>query len=244
MDLPPKTLPFSLPDKGEYWYEFDEELNGFHIKIPHGELFYSECFFDEKVSDRSIEYFLENNTNDGQTADWGEFDKDKLSQVKFKNIDWQHDKIVLYGKDVFLPRYSAWYADSDKPYTYSGLTLQPKQWNKGLLFIRDKVNEVAGVHFNSVLMNWYRDGEDHISWHTDAEPELGINPVIASVTFGEPRDFILRKNDTLEKVTIPLKHGTVLIMKGEVQHFWRHSVPKRKRIKKARFNLTFRVVNH
>ncbi len=237
-------LPFILPEKKGYSHEFNEELNGFNIKIPNGELFYSEQFFNKKISDRSIEYFLENDTNDYTSVNWRETDKEKLLKIRFKNIDWQHDKLNMYGKEVYLPRYSAWYGDSGKPYTYSGLTLQPKKWNKGLLYIKHKIEEVTKIHFNSVLLNWYRDGEDYINWHADNEKELGGNPIIASVNFGEIRDFVIRKNDKSEKITIPLKHGTLLIMRGEMQHFWQHSVPKRKKVKEARFNLTFRDINH
>jgi hypothetical protein len=162
------VLPFEVPDKQDYSWEWNEEFRGFDIKIPNGELFYSEHFFDKKVSDRSIEYFLENDTNNWRTVNWTDVSGDRLSKVQFKNIDWSHDKLMMYGKEVYLPRYSAWYGDSDKTYTYSGLTLQPKKWNKGLLFIKDKIDKVAKVHFNSVLMNWYRDGDDYINWHTDA----------------------------------------------------------------------------
>jgi alkylated DNA repair dioxygenase AlkB len=94
-------------------------------------------------------------------------------------------------------------------------------------------------------MNWYRDGEDYISWHTDAEKELGNNPVIGSVNFGATRDFLIRRDsDNSEKLKIPLKNGTLLIMKGQLQHFWQHSVPKRVKVKELRFNLTFREIKH
>ncbi len=238
-------LPFKLPNKDGYYSEWIEKLNGFIISIPNGELFYSEYFFDKKISDRSIEYFLENETNDWKTANWRSLDKEQLSNVKFKNINWHHDKLNMYGKQVFLPRYSAWYGNSDKPYTYSGLTLQPNTWNKGLLFIKEQIDKIAKVEFNSVLMNWYRDGEDYINWHTDAEKELGKNPVIGSVNFGETRRFLIRRNDDNKiKLEFPLKHGTLLIMSGELQHFWQHSVPKEKKIKNSRFNLTFRVIKN
>ena len=238
-------LPFDLPNKEGYSYEWNDTLNGFVILIPNGELFYSEHFFDKKISDRSIEYFLENETNDWKSADWRSLDKEELSKIKFKNINWHHDKLNMYGKQVFLPRYSAWYGNSNKPYTYSGLTLQPNTWNKGLLFIKEQIEKIAKVEFNSVLMNWYRDGEDYINWHTDAEKELGKNPVIGSVNFGETRRFLIRRNDDNSvKLEFPLKHGTLLIMSGELQHFWQHSVPKEKKVKKSRFNLTFRVINH
>lgn len=236
-------LPFEIPNEDGYSVQWNEDLNGFDITVPHGKLFYSESFFDKKISDRSVEYFLENNTNNWKTIDWRSIEKEALNNIEFKNIDWNHDKIKMYGKEIYLPRFSAWYGDSDKPYTYSGLTLQPKKWNKGLLYIKQAISKVSGVNFNSVLMNWYRDGEDYLNWHTDAEKELGINPIIGSVNFGEERDFIIRLNDKSSKITIPLKHGTFLLMSGELQHFWQHSVPKRKKIKGSRFNLTFRVIN-
>lgn len=239
------NLPFNFPKEEGYSYMWDEKLNGFLIKVPNGELFYSEHFFDKNISDRSVEYFLENETNDWKKVNWRSLDKEQLSDVKFKNISWQHDKLNMYGKEVFLPRYSAWYGDSDKPYTYSGLTLQPKPWNKGLLFIKDQIDKIANVKFNSVLMNWYRDGEDYINWHTDAERELGRNPVIGSVNFGATRRFLIRRNDNNSiKLEFPLKHGTLLIMSGELQHFWQHSVPKELKVKEPRFNMTFRVINH
>lgn len=238
-----KKLPFDLPSKSSYSYEWDEANQGFIIHIPNGELFYAEYFFDKKISDRSVEYFLENYTNDWRTANWRNFDKENLDKVKFKNINWHHDQVKMYGKAIFLPRYSAWYGDSDKPYTYSGLTLQPKPWTKGLLYIKEKIDTVAGIHFNSVLMNWYRDGEDYINWHTDAEKELGKDPIIGSVNFGATRRFQLRRiDDNGEKIEIPLKHGTFLLMRGQTQHFWQHSVPKEKKVKESRFNLTFRII--
>lgn len=238
-----KRLPFQLPNKEGYFYEWNESDNGFDISVPNGQLFYSERFFDEKISNRSMEYFLENDSNDWQSADWRESDGELLSTIKFRNIRWQHDKLLMYGKEVFLPRYSAWYGDDDKPYTYSGLTLQPNKWNKGLSYIKEKLSNVSQVEFNSVLMNWYRDGDDYIGWHSDSEKELGRNPVIASVNFGESRDFLVRRNDDKsEKLVIPLGHGTLLVMKGELQHYWEHSIPKRKNIKKCRINLTFRVI--
>ncbi len=242
---PQPQLPFNLPNEEGYSACWNENLNGFDIVVPHGKLFYSEHFFNEKISNRCVEYFLENNTNDWQTVDWSEIGQNKIDEIDFINIKWHHDKLKMYGKEVYLPRISAWYGDSDKPYTYSGLTLQPKPWNKGLLYIKEQIDKVAGVEFNSVLMNWYRNGEDYINWHTDAEKELGENPVIGSVNFGEERDFVIRLNsDHKKKVSIPLRHGTFLLMAGELQHFWQHSVPKRKKVKKSRFNLTFRVINH
>jgi alkylated DNA repair dioxygenase AlkB len=236
-------LPFKLPNEDGFHCEFNPELNFYIIKIPNGEIIYAEHFFNKKISDRSLEYFLENDSFNWKTANWREYDKKQLEKVKFKNINWHHDKLNMYGKEVFLPRYSAWYGNRDKAYTYSGLTLQPNTWNKGLLFIKEQIDKIAKVEFNSVLMNWYRDGEDYINWHTDAEKELGENPVIGSVNFGEKRRFLIRRNDDNKvKLEFPLKHGTLLIMNGELQHFWQHSVPKERKVKQTRINLTFRTI--
>lgn len=237
------NLPFQLPNEEGYNCEFNDELNVYVIKIPNGEIIYAEHFFDKKISDRSLEYFLENDSFDWKTANWREFDKEQLEKVKFKNINWHHDKLNMYGKEVFLPRYSAWYGDNDKSYSYSGITLQPNKWNNGLLFLKEQIERIANVNFNSVLMNWYRDGEDYINWHTDAEKELGKNPIIASLNFGATRRFIIRRTDDNSiKLEFPLKHGTLLFMKGELQHFWQHSVPKEKKVKDVRVNLTFRII--
>ena len=237
------TLPFALPSKPGYSAMWNEKLQGYDIKIPNGELFYAEHFFDKKISDRSVEYLLANETFPNQQVDWRSVDKEALSTVKFANINWHHDQIKMYGKEVFLPRYSAWHGDDDKPYTYSGLTLQPNPWNKGLLFIKDKIEAVAHAQFNSVLLNWYRDGEDYINWHTDAEKSLGKNPIIGSVNFGAVRTFQLRRmDDNAEKIELPLNHGTFLLMRGETQHFWQHGVPKEKKVKQLRINLTFRNI--
>lgn len=239
-------LPFALPPKNGYSAQWINAIHGFELHIPNGELIYIPDFFNAKICARTVEYFLENEAElPPLETDWRQFEKDKLSQIKFKNIQWQHDQIQIFGRKIFLPRYSAWYGDNDKPYTYSGLTLQPKTWNKGLLYIKDAIEKVAQVSFNSVLINWYRDGDDHIGWHTDAEPELGKNPIIASINFGESRRFQVRRTDNhKEKIDIPLHNGTLLIMRGELQHFWQHAVPKESKVHKSRFNLTFRQINH
>ena len=161
----------------------------------------------------------------------------------FKNhIEWKQESMNMYGKQVLFPRLTSWYGDNDKPYSFSGITLNPHPWNKELLEIKKLIEPICNVEFNSVLLNLYRDGNDSISWHTDAEKELGINPVIASVNFGAERIFQLRHIETNERIDIPLKHGSLLIMQGELQHFWQHQVPKTKKVNSERINLTFRVI--
>ena len=159
-----------------------------------------------------------------------------------ENILWKQESMNMYGKRINFPRLTSWYGDSHKPYSFSGITLNPHAWSESLIGIKNKIEPIAQVSFNSVLLNRYRDGNDSISWHTDAEKELGINPVIASVNFGATRNFQLRHIETKEKVEIELVHGSLLIMQGELQHFWQHQVPKTSRKINERINLTFRVI--
>ena len=164
-----------------------------------------------------------------------------LDKLK-NNIDWKQESMNMYGKQLNFPRLTAWYGDNDKPYSFSGIKLSPHSWTKELFEIKNKIEPVAKTQFNSVLLNQYRNGNDSISWHTDAEKELGINPVIASVNFGATRKFQLRHIHTKEKLEIELTHGSLLIMQGELQHFWQHQVPKTKQNVSERINLTFRVI--
>jgi alkylated DNA repair dioxygenase AlkB len=236
-------LPFELPNRSDCSVQWIEELQGYRIVVPNGEITYVERFFDKKISDRSVEYFLENDSTDWRNAKWKELSAEEFSRIRFSNINWKQDHIKLYGKDIALPRLTAWYGDSGKTYTYSGITSKPNAWNKGLLYLKQQVELCAGVAFNSVLLNWYRDGQDSLNWHADDEKELGRKPVIASANFGETRDFLVRRNDDPStKLVLPLKHGTLLIMRGELQHFWQHSIPKRKNVSGSRFNLTFRRI--
>lgn len=244
MDLFKSELPFEIPSGEEYSVHSLNDNAGYRIIVPNGELVYIEQFFSRKVSDRSVEYFQENDSLDWRTAKWKELTAEKLAQIRFTNIFWKQDSINLYGKTMPLPRLTAWYGDSGKSYSYAGIKSEPNVWNKGLLYLKHEAERHASIEFNSVLLNWYRDGEDYLNWHADDEKELGKNPEIGSVNFGETRDFLLRRNsDTSQKIALPLKHGTLLIMRGELQHFWQHSVPKRKRVHGSRFNLTFRRIN-
>jgi alkylated DNA repair dioxygenase AlkB len=188
------------------------------IKLKDAELLYHPAFFDKAESDRIFKTLLE-------------------------TIEWKQDKIMMYGKELPLPRLSAWYGDNNKPYTYSGITLNPLPWTDELLLIKGKIEVEAKVKFSSVLINRYRDGQDYVGWHTDAEKELGKNPIIGSVNFGATRNFQLRRiDDHKEKFEVELKHGTFLVMGGATQHFWQHQVPKTALKIGERLNLTFRVI--
>ena len=139
-----------------------------------------------------------------------------------------------------FPRLTAWYADPGIRYSYSGVTHQPLEWTPFLLPIKAKVERAADHPFNSLLLNYYRSGKDSIGFHADDEPELGTNPLIPSLSFGATREFILKHNRTREKLAIDLTHGSLLIMGGTCQHFWKHAIPKTSEEVGERINLTFR----
>src|SRR5262249_4942967 len=139
-----------------------------------------------------------------------------------------------------FPRLTAWYADPGIRYTYSGVTHQPLAWPDFVLPVKAKIEQGASQPFNSLLLNYYRSGKDSIGFHADDEPELGTNPLIASLALGATRSFILKHNQTREKVTIDLTHGSLLIMAGTCQHFWKHGIPKTETEVGERINLTFR----
>jgi len=169
-------------------------------------------------------------------------ESDNYFHLLKNEILWKQESMNMYGKQVMFPRLTAWYGDNDKPYTFSGITLRPHSWTKELFEIKNKIEPFANTQFNSVLLNQYRNGNDSISWHTDAEKELGLNPIIGSVNFGATRKFQLRHIKTKEKIEIELTHGSLLIMQGELQHFWQHQVPKTTQEVSERINLTFRVI--
>ncbi len=169
---------------------------------------------------------------------------DLIFQKLLTEINWRQDKIKFYGKEIDIPRLTAWYGDSGKSYTYSNITMNPIPWTPVLFLIKNRIEEVAKISFNSVLINFYRHGKDSMAWHSDDEPELGKNPIIASVSFGGARKFRLRHrfNKTLEKVAFNLTHGSLLMMKGKTQEYWQHQIPKTAKPVMPRINLTFRII--
>jgi alkylated DNA repair dioxygenase AlkB len=174
-----------------------------------------------------------------------QLESEQLFNELISNMNWRQDKIKMFGKEFDQPRLTAWYGDEGKSYKYSGIIMNPESWIPALLLIKERIEKVIELNFNSVLVNLYRNGKDYVSWHSDDEPELGNNPTIASVSLGETRRFQLRhkSNKNLDTVEIALNHGSLLIMKGSTQHFWKHQVPKTSKLLKERINLTFRVIN-
>ena len=170
---------------------------------------------------------------------------DQLFDTLKKNIIWEKQKIKLYGEVHDVPRLTAWYGDPNKSYIYSGIKLNTNPWNAVLLKIREKIEKISKIKFNSVLLNLYRSGSDSVSWHSDDEPELGRNPVIGSLSLGETRQFQMKHKFNRDlKQKILLQHGSFLLMRGKTQHHWLHQIPKRKNLKGERINLTFRLIKH
>lgn len=158
-------------------------------------------------------------------------------------ISWEQTPIVMYGKPMLTPRLTAWFGDHGKNYAYTGNTFDPYGWTDELLAIKQRIEPLCKMEFNSVLLNYYRDGNDSVAWHADDERELGLRPHIASVSFGQVRKFDIRhKQDHNRKYSIKLEHGSLLLMKGNLQHEWEHRIAKSTTPMKARVNLTFRVI--
>lgn len=168
-----------------------------------------------------------------------------LLNTLIERVPWRSQEIVLWGKRHAQPRLMAWFGDPGATYTYSRLRLEPVPWIEPLRSLRREVERSAEAQFNSVLANYYRDERDSMGMHSDDEPELGPRPVIASLSLGERRTFVLkhksRKN--LARVRLVLEPGSLLIMKGATQANWTHGIDKERRPCGPRINLTFRRVS-
>ena len=167
-------------------------------------------------------------------------DANRCFEALKAELPWRQDAIRLFGKSVNIPRLQSWHGDPHCTYTYSNLTMAPNPWSKTLSELRETCEQITGTQFNSVLANWYRDGQDSMSLHADDEPELGINPTIASLTLGEARPFVLRHKETKARFTQVLEHGSVLIMAGTTQSHYVHGIAKTAKPIGGRINLTFR----
>lgn len=196
----------------------DNEFEIINALPKDGEIFYHPNFLTKEEAD----FFLE------------ELKKECL---------WKQDSINFGGKVQLIPRLQAWYGDANKKFTYSGITLTPEEWTPNLLKLREKLKEKMSIIFTSVLVNLYRDGNDSVAWHADDEEELGENPIIASISLGATRSFKLKhKTEIGLRKDLKLEHGSLVIMQGETQHKWLHSVPKDLNEKNSRINLTYRVI--
>ena len=188
------------------------------LNLPDADISYFPNFFSEAESNFYYENFL-------------------------KILPWQQDDITVFGKTYAQPRLTALFANNNKPYSYSNITMQPHAFSDDLLAIKHKIETKTNAVFTTCLANLYRDGQDSNGWHADNEKALGENPIIASVTFGDARHFHLKhRTDKTLREKLLLSHGSLLLMQGETQHHWLHQIAKTKRQIQPRINLTFRVI--
>ena len=158
-------------------------------------------------------------------------------------LPWATHRVVLFGRAVDSPRLSCWIGDPGAAYRYSGVRHEPEPWPEVLRPVRERLHRETGTAFNSVLVNLYRDGRDSMGWHSDDEPELGERPVIASLSLGTTRRFVLKQRcDPSRKRVLELPHGSLLLMRGDSQADWRHALPRTAKPVGPRINLTFRRV--
>jgi len=191
-------------------------MKGYPNLLPHG----GEVFYESEA--------------------WGPAEREVLFQILREDLDWRCDEVVMFGKRVITQRKVAWYGDKHFRYKYSGLERTAKIWHPSLLPLKHLAEEVTGSRFNCCLCNLYHHGGEGMSWHSDNDKEFGIYPVIASVSFGAARPFRFRHKNGNETVDLRLEPGSLLLMRGGTQENWLHALPKSKRVKEMRINLTFR----
>jgi len=192
--------------------------NGQSKRLPTELLGYHPQFIDEQTSDYLLQKFI-------------------------NEMPWKQTKQKMWEKEYLTPRLTSWHGDIGTDYSAAGKISNPNPWTPELLMLKQKVEIVADTKFNSVLLNYYRDGNDSVAWHSDRESVLGKNPIIASISFGQVCSFDIRnKADHKEHYSIKLEHGSFLLMKSGLQENWEHRIAKSTRPMKARVNLTFRLV--
>jgi alkylated DNA repair dioxygenase AlkB len=169
---------------------------------------------------------------------------DVLLKYLIEETPWRHEAVTIYGKKFMQPRLIAWYGDAGQKYSYSGIALEPLSWTPTLSRMRETVQEFAGEQFNSVLLNYYRDHRDSMGFHSDDEKELGPTPIIASVSLGATRTFVLKHKTRpeLKPLRLQLTPASLLLMKGQTQKNWKHGIDKQAKPCGPRVNLTFRRI--
>ncbi|NML39149.1 alpha-ketoglutarate-dependent dioxygenase AlkB [Chitinophaga sp. G-6-1-13] len=167
-------------------------------------------------------------------------DSDRLLEQLLNTVPWQQSKMMMYEKEVLTPRLSAWFGSEP---IRSGDQRPVLPWPPALLELKAKVEAHTGIVFDGVLLNYYRDNNDSVAWHSDKDTVPGLKTEVASVSLGEERNFDFRsKDDHRRRYSIRLQHGSLLLMKGDLQRYWEHRIAKATKPMKARINLTFRKV--
>jgi alkylated DNA repair dioxygenase AlkB len=193
------------------------------------------------------EYRVGNILNQGGTVNYygkilSSEEANQYFGLLMQNIPWEKDEVIIFGKHITTKRKVAWYGDSEYLYTYSNTTKQALAWTKELSELKQIVEELAGIKFNSCLLNLYHNGNEGMGWHSDDEKSMGKNNTIASLSFGAERKFSFKHKQTKQTVSLVLEHGSLLVMKDDMQRNWLHSLPKSKNITQPRISLTFRTI--
>ena len=174
---------------------------------------------------------------------FNEKDATRICKELFETIPWKQDEVVMFGKKIITKRKVAWFADAGITYTYAGVNKIGLQWSEALLEIKHKVEGITGARYNSCLLNLYHEGEEGMGWHQDNEKEMVAGSSIASLSLGAVRNFAFKHTTSNERLDIELANGSLLDMKGSIQQYWYHSLPKTKKVKQMRINLTFRLMH-
>ncbi|UUC45295.1 alpha-ketoglutarate-dependent dioxygenase AlkB family protein [Flavobacterium cerinum] len=159
-----------------------------------------------------------------------------------ETIEWRNDEAIVFGKLIQTKRKVAWYGDHPYLYTYSNTTKKALPWTPELLALKQKAEELTGTVFNSCLLNLYHDGQEGMAWHSDNEKSLGVNTVIASLSFGAERKFAFKHKNTKAMIALQLEAGSLLVMQGTTQTHWLHRLPPTTKVLRPRVNLTFRTI--
>lgn len=201
-------------------------------------------FDSDETSTAAIRHTIDN----GELLEYPQLfdpaEADQILATLITEIPWRQESLRIAGKLRAIPRLQCWMGDAASEYGYSGVRLTPCPWNETVTGIHDRIAELSGSRFNSVLINYYRDGQDSVAWHADDEAELGVTPVIASVSLGAQRPFELKQKEQTpaKKYQLALRHGSLLIMGGTMQQHWLHQLPKVRGLQEPRVNLTFRNI--
>lgn len=182
---------------------------------------------------------------DGIVDDYGrilnEQEADHYLNLLLNSVQWEHDKVSIMGKIITTQRQVAWFGDQLFKYTYSGVVHHARLWVPELIDLKKRVENIVQTQFNSCLLNLYEDGSQGMAWHSDDEDALGRNTVIASLSLGATRKFVLKHKRNNEKVELNLPHGQLIVMRGDTQHHWLHAIMKSTKVTEPRINLTFRT---
>lgn len=157
-------------------------------------------------------------------------------------LQWLEEYIKMFGKLIKVPRKVIWVGDVGTAYTYSNIKHNARPWPKCLVNLRLQISEKCRCEFNSALLNLYENGGEYMGWHSDNEAELGLEPCIASVSFGASRRFLIKTKSTNSKYEYLLNHGSLIVMRGKTQELFKHSLPKMLLVKDKRINVTFRKI--